>query len=155
MLWISRNKIVVTTVTGLKYFNHYSSWKSNESIIKDSGVNLYINKPESSIHLVAFPTNIYFQLYLFIYNFQIKNKFLNKQLPRGAPWFSVLLRGAPQCGKKKRTVRFFIWCAGVAVYVRFLEVSARLLVVSGGFIVVCGCFLFFYGRLWWFAVVYW
>ena len=149
------NKIVVTTVTGLKYFSHYSSWKSNENIIKDSGVNLYINKPESSINLVAFPTSIYFQLYLFIYNFEIKNKLLNKQLLRGAPWFSVLLRGAPQCGKKKKTVRFFIWCAGVAVHVRFLKVSARLLMVCGGFVVVRGRLLLAYGCLWWFEVVYW
>ena len=80
------------------------------NIIKDRGVNLYVNEARSSINVVSFPTNIYFQMYLFTYNFEIKNKSINKQVLLGAPWFSALLREAPQCGKK-----FLIWCAGVAV----------------------------------------
>ena len=70
----------------------------------------------------------------------------------------MILRPAPWCSavREEETNRqiFYLMCR-VAVYVRFLEVSARLLVVCGGFVVVCGRFLFFYGRLWWFAVVYW
>ena len=55
------SEIAVRTLTGLKYFSHYSSWKPNKSIIKDRGVNLYGNESESSINLVAFPTNISFR----------------------------------------------------------------------------------------------
>ena len=55
------------------------------NIIKDRGVNLYVNEPGSSINAVAFPTNIYFQMYLFIYNFEIKNESINKQVLLGAP----------------------------------------------------------------------
>ena len=80
------------------------------NVIQDRGVNLYVNEPGSSINVVAFPTNIYFQIYLFIYNFERKNKSINKQVLLGAPWISALLRDAPQCGKK-----FLIWCARVAV----------------------------------------
>ena len=46
--------------------------------------------------------------------------------------------------KKKRNVRFLVWCAGVVVCGRLLVVS--LLVVFSRLLVVCG-------RLWWFAVV--
>ena len=55
------------------------------NIIKDRGVNLYVNEAGSSINVVSFPTNIYFQMYLFTYNFEIKNKSINKQVLLGAP----------------------------------------------------------------------
>ena len=55
------SEIGVRTLTGLKYFSHYSSWKPNKSIIKDRGVNLYRNESESLINLVAFPTDISFR----------------------------------------------------------------------------------------------
>ena len=87
-------EIVLWIVTGLKYFNHYWLWKSNKSFIKDKEVNLYGNEPESSIkfNLVVFSTNICFQMYLFIGNFEIKNKSLNKQVLCGALSCSVVFR---------------------------------------------------------------
>ena len=57
----------------------------NKNILKNTGVKLYINEPESSIELRAFPSSIYFQMYLFINNFEINNKSLNKQVLCGAP----------------------------------------------------------------------
>ena len=35
------SEIVARTLTGLKYFSHYWSWKPSKSIIKDRGINLY------------------------------------------------------------------------------------------------------------------
>ena len=60
--------IIVRILTGHKYFSYYWLRKSN---IKDRGVNLYGNEPESSINLVAFPTNICFQMYLFLDHFEV------------------------------------------------------------------------------------
>ena len=54
------------------------------------------NPLQSSINLVAFSTNICFQMHLFIDNFEIKNKSLNKQvLLRDAPSCSIVLRSDP------------------------------------------------------------
>ena len=69
------SEIVLRIATGFKYFRRYWSWKSNKNTIKDRRVNLYVNEPESSITLVAFPTNTYFQTYL---NWRFNNKFFDK-----------------------------------------------------------------------------
>ena len=53
-------EIDVRIITGPKYYSHYWSRKSNESIFKDIGFNVYENEPESSVNVVPFPTNIYF-----------------------------------------------------------------------------------------------
>ena len=53
-------EIDVRIITGPKYYSHYWSWKSNKSIFKDIGFNVYENEPESSVNVVAFPTNICF-----------------------------------------------------------------------------------------------
>ena len=50
------------------------------------------------------------------------------------------------CGKKKRNVRFLVWCAGMVV-------CGCLLVVSGGLLVVCDRLWSFAGGLWSFMVV--
>ena len=52
------------------------------------------------------------------------------------------------CGKKKRNVRFLVWCVGVAVCGHLLVVSVRLLVVCSCLLVVCGRWLVVCGRLW-------
>ena len=56
------SEVLARIPTGLQYWLHtyyYSLLiaKSNESIIKDRGVNLHENEPESSINLVAFPAS--------------------------------------------------------------------------------------------------
>ena len=70
-------------------------------------VNLNESEPESSLNLVAFLTNICFQMYLFIDHFEIKNKSLNKQVLHDAlscsvvvysdPYSFLVLRYDPQC----------------------------------------------------------
>ena len=59
-----------------------------ESIYTEMNLKVQIN-------LVAFPTNVCFQMYLFIDNFEV-NKSLTKQVLRGTPRCSFLFRGAPQ-----------------------------------------------------------
>ena len=68
------SEIAVRTLTGLKYFNHYWWCKSNKSINKDRRVSLYRNERKSSINLVAFHTNICFQMYQCIDHFRKKNR---------------------------------------------------------------------------------
>lgn len=85
--------IVLRVLTGLKYFNHYWSWKSNKGTIRNRGVNLYRNEPESPLNLATFPTNICIQLYLFIDHFEIKIKSINKKsfvVFHGALWWSTM-----------------------------------------------------------------
>ena len=98
------SEIVVRIFTGLQNPSHFWSWKSSKSIIKDRGVNLYGNETESSINLVAFPTIICFQMYLFIDHFEIKNKLLNKQVLRRASGCSMVLR----CDS------YFLWFSGIS-----------------------------------------
>ena len=43
-------------------------------------------------------------MYLFLDHFEIKDKSLNKQQLRGAPWFSVMLRPASWCSTVIRTL---------------------------------------------------
>ena len=85
--------IVLRVLTGLKYFNHYWSWKSNKGTIRNRGVNLYRNEPESPLNLATFPTNICILLYLFIDHFEIKIKSINKKsfvVFHGALWWSTM-----------------------------------------------------------------
>ena len=102
-----------------------------------------------------FTNNTYFQMYMFIYNFEIKNKSLNKQVRHGALWLSILLCGIGLWEEKKQTVRFLTGCALMVVCGRLLVVSIRLLVFCSCLLVVCDGFVFVYGGLWSFAHGLW
>ena len=59
------------------------------------------------------------------------------------------------CKKKKRNVRFSVWCTGVVFCGRLLVVSVRLLVVCSSLFVFCGHWLFYFGSMWLFTGGLW
>ena len=105
------SEIIVRILTGLKYFNHHWLWRSKKSIIKDRGVNLYVNESKCSINSVAFPTNICFQMYLLTDHFEIKNTSLNKQMLCDAPWCSAVVRSLSWCSGMIRCALGVIRCS--------------------------------------------